>query len=217
MRLHLPIRLLLLTAALLLFSRSTPAQYERILDYHSDITLRDDSSLLVTETITVMADGHDIRHGIFRDFPTQYVDPYNNRYAVNFQMQSATRDSLDEPYRVEPYANGKRIYLGRPNVIVPRGRRTYTLTYVTSRQLGFYKDHDELFWNVTGNGWAFPIDHASATVHLLSSIPMEQVNITGFTGPQGSRASDLISTRGDGSFDFSASKPFGPHQGLSIL
>ena len=80
MRLSVPIHLLLLCAATaFLAGVPTDAQSERILDFHSDITLTDDSSLQVRETITVFCAGGRIRHGIYRDFPTRYTDPYNTR------------------------------------------------------------------------------------------------------------------------------------------
>ncbi|MFI5097167.1 MAG: DUF2207 domain-containing protein, partial [Candidatus Acidiferrales bacterium] len=207
----------LLLAALLAWAAPSRAQTERILDFHSDVTLQDDSSLQVTESIIVAAAGGQIRHGIFREFPTHYSDPYNNHYVVGFQMLSATRDSAEETFRVENYANGVRIYLGNPNVMVSPGRHVYTLTYTTNRQLGFYSDHDELFWNVTGLGWNFRIEHASATVHLLPAIPADQVTLAGFTGPKGSRESELSSSRDAGTFQFTATRPLFAKEGLSIL
>jgi uncharacterized membrane protein YgcG len=198
-------------------SARTPAQSERILNFHSDITVEDDSSLLVTETITVVSTGAQIRHGLLRDFPTTYKDPYGNRYVVGFQVLSATRDSANEPFRVEDYSNGKRIYFGSANVMLPPGRHVYTFTYTTNRQLGFFADHDELYWNVTGLGWPFPIDHASATVHLPSTIPADRVHLSGFAGPAGSHASQLTASTEDGTFLFATTKPLPFHQGLSIV
>ncbi len=217
MRQAFSLRLLLAIAALLIWASSGYAQQERILDYHSDVTLQDDSSLQVTETITVLAAGGQIRHGIFRDFPTHYSDPYNNRYIVGFQMLSATCDSEEERFRVENYFNGVRIYLGDPNALVSPGRHVYILTYTTNRQLRFFRDHDELFWNATGSGWNFRIDHASATVHLLPAIPADQVTLSGFTGPQGSRQTDLTTSREDAEFQFVATRPLAAREGLSIL
>jgi len=208
-----------LLAGCLCFSAALSARgpAERILDYHSDITVEDDGSLQVTETITVNSTGNQIRHGIFRDFPTTYTDPENNRYRVDFQMLSAARDSAPEPFRVEDYFNGKRIYLGNRNAVVGPGRHVYTITYTTNRQLGFYKDHDEFFWNVTGNGWDFPIDFASATVHLPLNIPADKVTLSGFTGPKGSRESRLASSIEDAGFEFTALRPLVWHEGLSVL
>ncbi|HKN23944.1 MAG TPA: DUF2207 domain-containing protein [Candidatus Acidoferrum sp.] len=210
-------KLLLFLLAVLICSLPSRAQTEQILDYHSDITLQDDSSLQVTETITVFAAGNQIRHGIYREFPTNYRDNFNNRYVVGFEMLSASRDSAAEPFRVEAYSNGKRIYLGDPNAMVPRGRHVYTISYTTTRQLGFFKDHDELFWNATGNGWAFPIQHASATVHLPISISAANVQLSGYTGPQGSLQSQVNVEAEDSALQFVSTRRLGPHEGLSIL
>jgi hypothetical protein len=217
MRVPITIRFLLAACLSLSAALSARGPAERILDYHSDITLEDDGSLRVTETITVVSAGQQIRHGIFREFPTTYMDPYNNRYVVGFQMLSATCDSAPEQFRVQDQFNGKRIYLGNPNAIVSPGRHVYTITYTTNRQLGFYKDHDELFWNVTGNGWDFPIDAASATVHLPLNIPADKVTLSGFTGPKGSRESRLASSSDDAGFEFTAQRPLVWHEGLSVL
>ena len=216
MRFLATIRFLLATC-LLSATVSARGPAERILDYHSDITLEDDGSLQVTETITVNSTGQQIRHGIFRDFPTTYTDPYNNRYVVGFQMLSATCDSAQEQFRVEDQFNGKRIYLGNPKTMVGPGRHVYTITYTTNRQLGFYKDHDELFWNVTGNGWEFPIDAASATVHLPLNIPAGKVTLSGFTGSKGSRESRLASSSDEAGFEFTAQRRLVWHEGLSVL
>ena len=211
------IRSFLLGCFCLLTGFSACGQSERILDYHSDITLEDDGSLEVTETITVTSKGRQIRHGIYRDFPTSYTDPYNNRYTVGFQMLSATRDSSPEQFRVENQFNGKRIYLGNPNALVSLGQHVYTISYTTNRQLGFYPDHDELFWNVTGNGWDFPIDAASATVHLPLSIPGARVTLSGFTGPKGSRETRLTWSRDGDAFQFTGQRALSRHEGLSVL
>ena len=219
MRVQETIRLLFAACYCLLaiFSASAHAQSERILDYHSDVTLEDDGSLQVTETITVISAGRQIRHKIFREFPTTYTDPYNNRYVVGFEMLSATYDSAPEQFRIEDYFNGKRIYLGNPNAVVSLGRHIYTITYTTNRQLGFYKDHDELFWNVTGNGWDSPIDAATATVHLPTNIPADKVTLSGFTGSKGSRESQLTSSKEDAAFQFTAQRALAPQEGLSVL
>jgi Predicted membrane protein (DUF2207) len=118
---------------------------------------------------------------------------------------------------VEDYGNGKRIRLGNPATMVSRGRQVYTISYTTNRQLGFFKDHDQLFWNVTGNGWGFPIEHANATVHLPSTIPADQVKLSGYTGPQGARQTQLTFAPSEDGFHFATTRPLGPREGLSIL
>jgi uncharacterized membrane protein YgcG len=192
-------------------------QMEQILDFHSDITLQDDTSLQVTETIDVIAANRLILHGIYRDFPTRYQDKLGNKYVVGFQMLGASLDSANVRFRVEDLSNGKRIYLGDANALVSPGRHIYTLTYTTTRQLGFFKDHDELFWNVTGNGWIFPIQHANATVHLPAAIAAEQVKLAGYTGRQGSYESRLTFAPEESGFQFATTRPLGSQEGLTIL
>ncbi|MFZ0880780.1 MAG: DUF2207 domain-containing protein, partial [Candidatus Acidiferrales bacterium] len=214
-RRHCALFCLLATA---LLSPGARAQSESIVDYHSDVRVQDDGSMLVRETIRVMSAQIQIRHGIFRDFPTRYTDRLGNHYVVGFQLQGATRDGAVEPSRIEDLSNGVRIYLGNPQSLVPPGDHTYTISYLTTRQLGFFKDHDELFWNVTGNGWNFEIARASASVWLPEKIPTDQVHLGGFTGPQGSLSRDLTSTtQSDGTFYFAANHPLSPKQGLTIL
>lgn len=71
-------------AALCLLAPSAAAQRERIIQYNSDVDMRDDGSMLVRETIQVVSAGIQIRHGIYRDFPTRYRDRFGNRYVVGF-------------------------------------------------------------------------------------------------------------------------------------
>jgi Predicted membrane protein (DUF2207) C-terminal domain/Predicted membrane protein (DUF2207) N-terminal domain len=209
---------LCLVWALLSIAGTARAQTERILDYHSDIQLSDDGMLLVRETLHVVSADEQIRHGIYRDFPTTYTDRVGNRYVVGFDLIGATCDGGPEETRIENRSNGVRIYLGSPKYFVQPGEHTYTITYTTDRQLGFFRDHDELFWNVTGNGWIFPIDQASATVRLPAIIPSNQVRLGGYTGPKGSMARELTYRAEPGNtFEFSTDRELGSHEGLTIL
>lgn len=190
---------------------------ERILYYHSDITVRPDATLRVTETIRVNAENAEIRHGIYRDFPTAYEDRWGNRYNVYLTIVSAFRDGVLEAWHTEQRSNGVRIYLGDKNTIVSVGEHTYELTYTVTRELGFFPDHDELFWNVTGNGWGFPIDKTAAIVRLPASIPRDQIKLDGYTGAQGSREKALRAFIREGDPVFTATRSFGPNEGLSIV
>src|SRR5579862_2503377 len=136
-------------------SPRTPPQIERILDYHSDIVLQPDGTFLVRETIIVNSRGIQIRHGTFRDFPTRYTDRFGRNYVVGFHFLSAELDGYQETSRIQDVTNGKRIYLGDQKYFVSSGQHTYIIAYTTNRQLGFFPDHDEMYWNVTGNGWGF--------------------------------------------------------------
>ena len=56
--------------------------YERIVSWDSDVTIHQDSSMRVIERLTVVAEGHQIKHGLLREFPTNYKGFWGLRYNV---------------------------------------------------------------------------------------------------------------------------------------
>lgn len=155
---------------------------ERITFFNSDITVNSDASMDITETIKVFSAGKFIKRGITREFPTIYFDKLNNKYIVSFKILDVLKDNIKEDYHVEDAYNGKRIFIGSKDSFLKPGNYSYTIKYHTDRQLGFFKDHDELFFNVTGQGSKFQIDYASATVTLPINIPLNKIQATGYTG-----------------------------------
>jgi uncharacterized membrane protein YgcG len=209
-----------LVIALLFSVVSVSAQEttERILDFQSDITVHADGSMTVRETISVRCAGDQIKRGIYRDFPTLYGSSWLTRSRVPFEVVEVQRDGRPEPYHIESLSNGKRVYIGHKDVILRPGIYTYTLTYKTDRQLGFFADHDELYWNVTGNDWAFEIEKASATVTLPKGVPGGSLKLEGYTGPQGATGKDFTSALNvEGNAVFSTTRPLPPKEGLTIV
>lgn len=208
-------RLLLLL--LLSLTALTAQAEERILDFNSDITLFGDGTMGVTETIKVRAESQQIKRGIYRDFPTDYHDANGNRYRVTFDIVSVKRNGYEEDYHTERLDNGVRVYIGNADNFLAVGEYTYTLSYLTSRQLGFFAKHDELYWNVTGNGWEFPIDHASARVHLPTDMQSHQITTVAYTGAAGDKGRNYLDeTLSDGAY-FETTEPLGAQQGLTIV
>ncbi len=210
---------IILFSAISILPLTTFAQepQEVILSYHSDIQIQQDASMVVTETIKVISTGNQIRHGIYRDFPIAYKDTYGNRYIVGFEILDFKRDGYSEPYHIQKSGNGERIYIGDAQTFVATGEHAYSLTYKTTRQLGFFKDHDELYWNVTGNGWVFPIKSASATVTLPGNIAKENITTTFYTGSQGSTAQDATAKVSNSTAEFNTTSRLNSYQGLTIV
>ena len=196
---------------------ATPSA-ERILSFRSDIIVHPDASMTVTEKITVNSAGQEIKHGIYRDFPTRYQDRYSPAYVVDFAVQAVLRDNEPETYRLENLKNGVRIYLGKKDFFLEPGRHTYSITYTTNRQLGFFKTFDELYWNVTGNGWIFPIDRASASVRLPEGAAGAVRETDAYTGAFGAKGKDFVSTADrSGAILFKTIGQLGPGEGLTIV
>ena len=207
-----------LTACFLALLAIAPAaaQTERITSFDSRITVNTDGSMQVVETIAVESAGVDIVHGIYRDFPTRYKDRAGNGYSVLFDIVSVRRDGNSESYHTEDQSNGVRVYFGSSSYDLPAGNHTYQFTYRTNRQLGFFADHDELYWNVTGNAWKFAIDVATATVVLPPNVRSRVTDLSGYTGLAGEKGQAYTARRDeDGNPTFRAEN-LAPQQGLTI-
>ena len=203
-------------AILLLLAAATPAAAEeRIHLFWSDIEVQPDASLTVTETIDVRAEHNSINHGIYRDFPTRYSSRDGRRVKVGFTFQGATLDGQPVPASVTARDNGVRIKIGDPDKYVEIGDHRYTIRYRATRQLGYFKDYDELYWNVTGNGWVFAIDAAEVRIRLPKPARIGQR--AAYTGAQGSTASNAaVTEEKPGEIVFRTTQPLDAYQGLTV-
>jgi uncharacterized membrane protein YgcG len=190
---------------------------ERILSFQATVRVQPNSTLDVEETIRVRASGAQVKHGILRDFPTRYADGTGAFHIVGFQVKSVLRDGKPEPYSVGPWQNGQRVKIGRRDVDLAPGEHTFVITYKTDHQLGFFPDHDELYWNVTGF-WQFEIEKATAQVGLPEGVPPGKIRVTAYTGPQGNRGTAWVAkvTR-SGTAGFATTAPLKPNEGLTIV
>jgi len=189
---------------------------ERIENFHSEIVINPDSTMTVTETITVNSERNKIKRGIYRDFPTEYRTASGRRYVTSFDVLTVKRDGLPELHHMARIKNGRRLYIGNKDIIIPSGEHVYEITYNTDRQVGIFDTHDELYWNVTGNGWAFPIVRASATVHPPTGAAVDRV--TAYTGVQGARGGDYEERiNDDGSATFTTTKRLEMYNGLTVV
>ena len=202
-------------AVLLILALAAPlgAQTERILDFKSTVIVDAEGMLTVSETITVQAAGDQIRRGIVREFPTIYEGRAGKKVRVGFKLVDVTRDGRPEPHHVEKRSNGVAIYAGQKDVYLPPGRYTYTFVYTTTRQLGFFEDHDELYWNVNGNGWRLPLDRVACEVILPAGASAMEAVV--YEGPKGSTDSRRFGG-GGGRVVLESSRPYAPGEGLTI-
>ncbi|KQS96235.1 MULTISPECIES: DUF2207 domain-containing protein [unclassified Rhizobium] len=187
---------------------------EVIKTYQSAIMMAKNGLLTVSETITANVEGNQIKRGIYRDFPMTFVDDSGRTVRVDFNLVSVERDGVSEPYHTESIDGGIRIYTGDKDVFLPDGEHTFRITYETGRQIRYFDDHDELYWNVTGNGWVFPIEQASATVTLPPGVKAEEMAV--FTGGQGSKEKNARFTEMGSQLVFLTTSPLGAYEGLTI-
>jgi uncharacterized membrane protein YgcG len=200
---------------------------EEILSYDVSIQVERDGWMEVTEEIRVRALGDVIRRGIYRDFPTSFPRQGGlGRIQAPFEVVRVLRDGRAEPHVLQSVGGparrgGIRVRIGNANTLLEPGVYTYSLTYRTIRWIRHGETSDQLYWNVTGNGWDFPILQASAAVSLPERLSSDQVTLEGWTGPEGSTGSSYTSVfdpdRGStGAAIFRTTEPLGPREGLTI-
>ena len=153
---------------------------ENIIDYDIEIHVNKDASMDVKEKITVNALGDEIRHGIYRDFPTQYKNK-----TVSFKINDVTLDDEDVKYTTESVSRGVRIKIGSSNEYVSEGIHTYVIDYTTERQMFFEEDYNELYWNLIGSGWNFDIEECSAKIYFPKGTEILEDDIKAYVGAYG--------------------------------
>mgnify|MGYP001117742333 FL=1 len=206
-----------LAALAALATCATPARAEEAIErFDSTIEVRTDGDLAVTETIVVHAEGLQIRRGIYRDFPLRFRDAEGRLREVGFELVEVMRDGRPEPHFTRRNDRGVRIYAGSEDMLLQPGRHAYRFSYVTSRQLRHFPEHVELYWNVTGNEWAFPIREATATIRLPGNAP--PVRWTAYTGRFGERGGDFrAGLQADGALGFASTRTLQPGEGLTVV
>ncbi|MGE9984938.1 DUF2207 domain-containing protein [Desulfovibrio sp. SGI.169] len=185
---------------------------ERILDYAVSARLEEDASLVVTERIVVNIEQEAIRHGIYRLYPVKERVGEDGLRHYGFEVLSATLDGKAVPYKESDQGFTVGVAIGNPNVMAPLGKHTYELVYKTTGHVRFLEDHDEIYYNVTGNFWEFPIDHASFSLALpKGGAPL----MTGaYTGKRGVNGAEYRMT---GPSSFETTRPFDVGEGLTVV
>lgn len=184
--------------------------------YHVTLKINSNAEMIVTETITINTANSDIKHGIYRDLPTLYRTPQGYNFDIGYRLLSVKRDDTSEPYHVEKMSNGVRIYIGDVRIWLDSGTHTYQIIYSINRALGFFETHDELYWNVTGNAWKFPIEAVTAIVELPPELKANKaIAYTGLQGAQGNNYE--ISYPERNVVVFNTISPLPPNNGLSIV
>ncbi len=204
----------LTTLVLMVAAAADAAGQERILSYASHIDVLPSGDIVVEETIRVVAAGDRIRRGIYRDFPTDYRDRRGRRVKVRFELLEVRRNNLPEAYHTRRQSNGIRIYIGKEDVFLKPAIYTYSIVYRCDRQIGFFEEYDELYWNVTGNGWEFPIEEARGAIRLPPGAGVIQA--AGYTGPAGAVGKDYRAVETDGDAGFATTRTLAPGEGFTV-
>ena len=200
--------------ALVLIALPVAAE-EAINDYRVDINVETDGDIIVTETLNVMVEGYAIKRGIFRDLPRYYADEATGgKLPYVYKVLSVRRDGRKEPYSTNSVDNAWRIMIGDEDIYLTHEPHIYEIRYRVKNQVRYFDDHDEVYWNVTGNDWQFAIDAAQARITLPEGARITSQD--GYTGPQGEAGRDYAYMRDGDTHIFTTTRKLWAGEGLTV-
>ncbi|MBI2161756.1 MAG: DUF2207 domain-containing protein [Candidatus Rokubacteria bacterium] len=172
-----------------------------------------DATLVVREDIAFEFRGS--HNGVFRTIPVRY-DRGGYEFALRLDGIGAY-DEAGQPLRHEVSYPGRYVKI---KAWVPGAQdttKTVTFVYRVRRGILRFEDHDELYWNATGNEWEVPIRHAEVFVNTPPGVADAAVRSIAYTGLRGGTGQDYTLDRVEKYLRFSATRPFRPREGLTVV
>ncbi len=197
---------------LLVFASSLSARSWRVADFDDTISIHENGSADVRERITLAFAGE--WHGIHRFIPVEYPGARGTNYTLFLNVTSVTDGNGGKLKYESSTSNGFRDL----KIFIPDAMdatRTVEIDYTVRNGTRFFEDHDEFYWNVTGNDWPVPIDHASAQVSFPGSAA-GSLRGQAFTGAYGSAERGASAEVSGSEVSFETNNPLPMRGGLTI-
>ncbi|HTP45154.1 MAG TPA: DUF2207 domain-containing protein [Candidatus Acidoferrum sp.] len=199
-------------AAFLLLAMPTQARELSIQHFDETVTVNADGTIEVTEIIEAHFTGS--WNGLYRTIPVEYDSPQHLNYSLLLEPLSVTDDD-GHALKYEQKRQGRYLKF---KIWVPGAQdatKTVMLHYRILDAIRFFEDHDELYWNVTGDEWDVPIRKVSAKIELPSGIT--GLHAIAFTGVYGSRDQDAQVLTKSNIVEVSSNHALGYHEGLTAV
>jgi len=202
-------------SGLLIFLAALPAAAHQLIiqRFEEQVLVNPDGSINVTENITAQFIGTNW-HGLYRTIPVEYTTPQGFNYSLFLDVLAVT-DSAGHKLRYERSHEG---HYERFKIYVPdadNSTQTVVISYRVLDALGFYPDHDELYWNVTGTDSDVPFE--SVTAHIVLPDGVTGLHAIAYTGAFMSRAQNAeVGAKGN-LVDVQTTRPLGFHEGLTVV
>ncbi len=181
---------LLITFLSLFFCNGAFAQSsEKIEFFQSNITINLDGTINVQELIKYDF-GTQQRHGIIRTIPLIKTNTDGEKLKMDLDVLRVLNEAGEEvKYSVDESNGELNIKIGDPNITVT-GSMLYAIEYKVSGALTYFSDHDELYWNVTGNDWNVPIEQARTFIQFPKEINVVYASAVCYSGAYSSSESN---------------------------
>ncbi len=184
----------------------------RISDFQSTIAVDQTGGIAVVERITLVFSG--AYNGIYRTIPVEYPGPNGTNYTLFLHVDSVT-DEQGQSLKYESHRDGayRKLKIYVPGAIDTS--KTVLISYSAPNATRFFDDHDEFYWNVTGNDWPVPIDHAAAVVKFPPNTA-GNLRAQAFTGVYGSHDQDATANVNGSEVNVETNNPLPMRGGLTI-
>jgi uncharacterized membrane protein YgcG len=190
---------------------SHPEEY--IENFKCEIHLQTNGKIHVSEEIIVNSQDIDIQRGIVRLIPTKPKTSYRFSDTIDLKILEVYRNGSKEDYRIVNNKLGIEIHIGS-NKKIEKGWHTFKIIYEADRVIRGSYGYDELYWNVTGSSWDFPIANAQAVVHLpFGANPLKK---HAYTGRYGETKKGYQLDQHENVLNFKTTKPLQKKAGLTI-
>lgn len=187
---------------------------EEITLFSVDIKTRQDATLDVTETITVVATGDQIKRGITRALHLKPLGTDGNLAPFDYEIISVSRDGKKEPYQVKKRNGLPTVFIGDKDVRLDPGSYTYVLKYRAKNQVYPVGVTDEIRWPLEGSSGSLPVRDADITIRFDRDIAIIQSAC--YTGTFGSTAEDCEFSQDGNVVTFVATRGLEPGEGMTV-
>jgi len=190
---------------------------EEISLFETEVFLEKDTNINIKEEIHYVFPQP--KHGIIREIPTDYKVQAGLRRPTTLILNDIYYYHVDNPeVKFDDYkrsnSSGYAIFqIGNPDITIT-GEYVFVIDYTLKNAINYFDDYDELYLNITGDGWVVPIKKASARI----TTPGEITDKLCFTGPVGSTESNCsFESNSEKEVTISTDFQLNPREGLTVV
>ncbi len=181
----------------------------------ADITVRfdKDGSLSIREELDYVKPRGVKKRGIFRELPTKVREGAITARR-DYTLTLATRNGAKET--VTPQSNDGTILwrLGRADVFLEEGVQKYVLEYNSGDWIFRNDDMDEVYWNIWGEYWDYPLKSLTGRIILPEGASAKQV--AAYSGRFGRKENDILITQKGNVIEFRSMSPLAAREATTL-
>ena len=190
------------------------AQSPKITNFKSDIEIQREGTLFIEEKIDVDF-GSEEKHGLVREITYKKINQDGDRMKLGIDILEI-KDQQGNEYRfsTDKIKDYIELKIGDPNKLIT-GQQTYVIKYRISGGLTYFSDHDELYWNLSGNYWNYPIESFNSRIKLPEGTNVENLKYLCYEGNASSEEQTCKISYDNGFIYVSSSRVLLPGEGIT--